>query len=456
MEQFLLGLLAGIGIAYLAYRARTLNRSGAVSAAVLGAIIFGLGGLPWAVLLLAFFISSSVLSRAFSLRKRSVDEKYSKGSRRDAGQVLANGGVAGLLVMLYLVFSRWLPAYAFLAWLAFTASLAAANADTWATELGILNPSPPVLITNGRRVEPGTSGGISLVGSLAALGGSALITGLAWLMQVFGTGPAAAANGNNPAYLLVLAAGLIGSFIDSFLGATIQAIYFCPSCRKETERHPLHTCGTPTVLKRGLPWLDNAWVNTACTLSAAALVMIIGLANPSWMVKSIPAQIVFPQIIVQGGTPMPLILAISAFPNGGNIPKDYTCDGANRSPAITWSGVPAAARSLALIVNDPDAPVGTFTHWVLYNLPPELTGLAASQPKTAALPGIGVQGSNDFRRTGFDGPCPPPGKPHRYFFRLYALDEDPILADGLDAARLQKEMQGHILTQGEWMGKYGR
>jgi uncharacterized protein (TIGR00297 family) len=283
-HPFLAGLFFGIAIAYLAYRAHALDRSGAAAAAVLGTVIFGLGGLPWAVLLLAFFISSSALSRAFGRRKQAVDEKYAKGSRRDAGQVLANGGAAGLLVLVYLAGEIWLPGSPLLAWswLAFTASLAAANADTWATELGLLNPGPPVLITTGRRVEPGTSGGISLVGSLAALAGSAVIGGLAWCMAAVGGGPSSVASGFSlPVllpYLLVAAAGVVGSLVDSLLGATLQAIYTCPVCRKETERHPTHTCGSPTTLKRGLAWLDNDMVNTACTASAALLVLIVGLA----------------------------------------------------------------------------------------------------------------------------------------------------------------------------------
>jgi uncharacterized membrane protein len=130
-------------------------------------------------------------------------------------------------------------------------------------------------------VECGTSGGISLVGTLAALAGSALITGLGWLMTFLGLAPQGPAGLSAQVillYLLVLAAGLAGSLVDSLLGATVQAIYTCPACHKETERHPYHTCGAPTTLKRGLSWLDNDWVNTACTFSAALLVLVVGLA----------------------------------------------------------------------------------------------------------------------------------------------------------------------------------
>ncbi|HPH94624.1 MAG TPA: DUF92 domain-containing protein [Anaerolineaceae bacterium] len=269
--QLGLGLLAGAAIAFLAYRAHALSLSGALAAAALGTVIFGLGGLPWAVLLLAFFITSSALSRLFARRKNPLNEKFSKGSRRDAGQVLANGGMAGLLVLIDVLLA-WLRPDLNLRlalWLAFAASLAAANADTWATELGVLSRSAPVLISTGRKVEPGTSGGVSLWGTLAAFSGAALIALLALLMN----GWTAVIS---PLQALIIAlGGLLGSLFDSLLGATVQAIYTCPTCRKETERHPLHTCGTPTLPLRGLPWLDNDWVNIGCTLVGAAFALLL-------------------------------------------------------------------------------------------------------------------------------------------------------------------------------------
>ncbi|TLN05323.1 YbhB/YbcL family Raf kinase inhibitor-like protein [bacterium] len=151
-----------------------------------------------------------------------------------------------------------------------------------------------------------------------------------------------------------------------------------------------------------------------------------------------------------------ITLSTTAFANGQSIPVQFTCDGRNVSPALQWSGVPAAAKSLALIVDDPDAPSGTFTHWVLYNLPPTLSGLKEGLPRLAALDNLGTQGLNDFRKTAYDGPCPPAGKAHRYFFRLYALDLEPGLAGGLTRQSLLSQMQGHILAQGEWMGTYQR
>ncbi len=260
--QLLLGILLAIAVAALAYRAHSLDRSGGLAAAVLGSVVFGLGGLPWAILLLGFFISSSGLSRLAGKRKRALAEKFSKGSTRDAGQVLANGGIAGVFVLLHLAF----PSAAW-PWLAFAGSLAAVNADTWATELGVLSPVAPVSITTFRTVERGTSGGITLTGTLASLAGAALIGLLAVLVMPAPNWPLA--------LLLISLSGLTGSLVDSFLGATVQAIYTCPTCQKETERHPTHTCGSPTTLTRGLPWLDNDLVNTACALAGGVLALVV-------------------------------------------------------------------------------------------------------------------------------------------------------------------------------------
>ncbi|MEW6648978.1 MAG: DUF92 domain-containing protein [Chloroflexota bacterium] len=272
-ETFLwLQLLLGVGLAALislaAYAARSLSRSGAVAAALLGSAVFGLGGLPWAGLLLGFFISSSLLSRLFRRRKAAVDEKFSKGSQRDAGQVAANGGIAGLLALLQAA----LPDSP-LPWLAAAAALAAANADTWATELGVLSPVKPRLITTRKPVEMGTSGGITPLGTLAALVGALFIAAIAALLP-----PANVALPPFGVLLAVILAGLAGSLVDSLLGATVQAIYCCPRCGKETERHPQHTCGAQTRRLRGWSWLDNDWVNAFCTLSAGVLAVLASSA----------------------------------------------------------------------------------------------------------------------------------------------------------------------------------
>jgi uncharacterized protein (TIGR00297 family) len=251
--QILYGFILGTIVAYSAYRAHSLSKSGAIAATVVGTVIFGIGGLEWAVLLLTFFITSSGLSRAFKKRKAGLDEKFSKGHERDAGQVFGNGGLATFFAALHAVYPD-----SILPWIGFAASLAAVNADTWATELGVLNPTPPRLITNLTvRVEKGTSGGISLFGTLASLLGSAIIALPAVLLS-----PAGTLSMNY--FLLITLAGLAGSFLDSFLGATVQAMYYCPEDKKETEKHPLHTCGTQTIHIRGWRWLDNDWVNFAC------------------------------------------------------------------------------------------------------------------------------------------------------------------------------------------------
>ncbi len=260
--QLLLGFLLAILIAFLAYKARSLNQSGAIAAAFTGTIIFGIGGWQWAVLLLTFFITSSLLSRAFKKRKQGLDEKFSKGHERDAGQVFGNGGVATLFAALHFFFPE-----SSLPWVGFAAALAAVNADTWATELGVLNPNPPRMITNLRKVvEKGTSGGISLIGTLASLTGSALIAVLASLLT------------DNWFLLpLITISGLAGSLVDSLLGGTVQAMYYCPTDKKETEKHPLHTCGTPTVHIRGWKWLDNDWVNFACGAAGTLVSLLLFL-----------------------------------------------------------------------------------------------------------------------------------------------------------------------------------
>ncbi len=262
--QLFLGFILAVIVAYAAYCVRSLSKSGAVAAGFVGTVIFGLGGWQWAVLLLAFFISSSVLTHAFKNRKRNLDEKFSKGGQRDAGQVFGNGGVATAFVLLHFIFpaSSW-------AWIGFAAALASVNADTWATELGVLNPTLPRVITDLRkRVEKGTSGGVSLFGTGAALLGSAVIALLAaWLSPL--------SSPFFPTFLLITFAGLLGSLFDSFLGATVQAMYYCPTDKKETEKHPLHTCGTETVHIRGWKWLDNDWVNFACGTFGVLVALLV-------------------------------------------------------------------------------------------------------------------------------------------------------------------------------------
>lgn len=263
MPQLLLGFIFAITVAFLAYKLKSLDLSGAIAATVEGTLVFGLGGWRWAILLLAFFISSSTLSKMFKSRKKDLKEKFDKGSRRDAMQVIGNGGLAAIFAALHFIFPDVLWT-----WLGFAAALAAVNADTWATELGVLNPSRPRLITNlKQKVEKGTSGGVSLFGTLASCAGSALIGMLAAIFTPRGN--------FLQIFALVTVAGLAGSIFDSYLGATIQAIYYCPVCEKETERHPEHLCGAKTLFKRGFNWLSNDWVNFACAAVGILVVLVL-------------------------------------------------------------------------------------------------------------------------------------------------------------------------------------
>ncbi len=145
----------------------------------------------------------------------------------------------------------------------------------------------------------------------------------------------------------------------------------------------------------------------------------------------------------------------AAFENDGLIPPQYTCDGADLSPPLSWNSVPEGTRSLALIADDPDAPMGTFVHWVLYDLPADARELQEDVPDAKTLPNGAKQGTNGFGRIGYGGPCPPSGT-HRYFFKIYALDTPANLPPGQKKAQLLKAMEGHILAQGQIMGKYKR
>jgi uncharacterized protein (TIGR00297 family) len=263
--QIGIGILAAGAVSALAYRFRLLTSNGSIAAFILGAVVFGLGGLDWSIVLIAFFLSSSALSFIFKKFKVKAEEKYAKGSTRDFRQVFANGGLAGLFVI-----ANYLFPGETIVWVGFCAAFAAANADTWATELGVFSRKLPRLITNGKEVEPGTSGAVSIVGSLAAMSGAALIGLLAWLIQPESIHPATALVG-----VCVLIGGVVGSMVDSCLGATLQAIYNCPTCEKETEKHPLHGCGSTTHLVRGHAWMDNDLVNLLCTAFGALTAVLL-------------------------------------------------------------------------------------------------------------------------------------------------------------------------------------
>ena len=152
---------------------------------------------------------------------------------------------------------------------------------------------------------------------------------------------------------------------------------------------------------------------------------------------------------------MKITVTSSAFSEGGIIPVKYTCDGEEISPPISWEKIPPQARSIALISDDPDAPAGTWVHWVIYNIPSETNGLPEKVPAVTKLGDGSFQGINSSHKIGYDGPCPPSGT-HRYFFKVYALDTKLSLPAGATKKSLEEAMEGHVLGQGQLMGRYSR
>ncbi|HEY8597274.1 MAG TPA: DUF92 domain-containing protein [Thermomicrobiales bacterium] len=257
------GLAASTAIGTLAYRRGSLTKSGVAGAILTGTTIFAAGGTVPAALLVTFFVSSSALSLWRRGRKTTATTvEAAKGERRDLAQALANGGAAAALVALGRIApaSPWFPAL--------VGALATTNADTWATEIGLSNRQPPRLITTLQPVTPGTSGGVSPLGTAAAAGGAALIGAVAAL----GTTLTRQRQGVSGWVLLPVSvvSGVGGAFADSLLGATVQARYRCPQCDLATER-AIHRCGTPTIFVGGLRLVDNDVVNFLASLSGAML-----------------------------------------------------------------------------------------------------------------------------------------------------------------------------------------
>lgn len=163
----------------------------------------------------------------------------------------------------------------------------------------------------------------------------------------------------------------------------------------------------------------------------------------------------FPSLVIEAEASMSLTISSPSFANGGNIDRKFSCDGADLSPQLRWNEPPAGTKTFALLADDPDAPGGNWNHWVIWNLPAAARGLAEGLRKDGELSDGSRQGHNDFRKTGYNGPCPPPGKPHRYYFKVYALDTKLDLKPGANKKELEAAMKGHILAQAEWMGRYG-
>lgn len=233
-------------------RLRWLSVSGAVAAFVVGWVTLAGGGWQGTAVLLTFFVTSSALSRWRAEHKRRMELLTARGSRRGATQVLANGGVASLCIALYALTGeiRW--------WLAFAGAYAAANADTWSSEIGALSTTPAHHILTGRTLQAGDSGGVTLLGFLAGAAGSAVVSGVAWwvhpvpLWQV----------------LAVALGGMAGNLLDSVLGGTLQARYRCAHCGELVERQ--EHCGLPAVQIAGWRWVNNDVVNLICVLAGGA------------------------------------------------------------------------------------------------------------------------------------------------------------------------------------------
>lgn len=192
-------------------------------------------------------------------------------------------------------------------------------------------------------------------------------------------------------------------------------------------------------------------VSFSCSSKYLQLAVLLGLAAASAGILSVRGA------AQQASRNSGFQLRTSGFKPDGEIPARFTCDGENVSPALTWTDPPAGAHSLALIADDPDAPSGTWSHWVIYDLPARLRQLPEAVPREERLRDGGRQGINDFPQVGYGGPCPPPGKPHRYFFKLYALDTQMLNLSGrVTRHELEAAMRGHILAEARLMGRYGR
>lgn len=253
-------LLVSTVATMLAYRRGSLSRSGVVGGLVVGTMTFGFGGWGWGIILATFFVTSSLLSHFKENEKRATAEKFDKSHRRDLGQALANGGVGAVAALCSVIAPGpvWFPF--------FLGVMATVTADTWATELGTLSHRAPRLITTGRVVEVGTSGGVSLLGTAVSLAGGLLI-------GVFGA-LAQRRRRTLPLILSAGVAGLSGSLFDSLLGATVQRIYYCDTCQKETERK-LHKCGQPTRPLRGWFWLNNDLVNLLASVVGGLVALFL-------------------------------------------------------------------------------------------------------------------------------------------------------------------------------------
>jgi len=253
----LTGAVLAAVVALVAYRAHTLTANGSIAAFFVGTVIFGAGGWPYAALLFAFFIPSTLLSRLGRERKRHLRD-VDKSRARNAWQVLANGGVAAACALGGAVHHGTLLHYAY------AGALAAASSDTWGTEIGTMSRMDPRSILTFKRIPSGLSGGVTLAGTLAEAGGAAMIAAVAAVAGVASAGP-------------VVLGGFAGALADSLLGAGVQSLRFCTACGCACETDP-HHCGQATKNVRGFPWFNNDVVNACATLVGAAFAVMVAQA----------------------------------------------------------------------------------------------------------------------------------------------------------------------------------
>ena len=260
LQNLIIGFAAALVVSILSRQLRFLTKSGSIAQFFLAGLIFGLGGIKWAVPVFTFFLTSSILSKMRIRKNKSVDNFFEKSDERDYLQVLANGGIGGILVVISQFYK---PELLFAV---YVSSLSAVCSDTWATEIGTFKKQMPINILTFKRVEQGTSGGISWLGTAGALLGAFIIpiSSLCWIhVNLFSF------------IICIAASGFLGSIVDSIMGASVQAQYKCNICNKITEKK-FH-CGKVTPLNNGFVWMNNDTVNFAASLSGCIFFILFNV-----------------------------------------------------------------------------------------------------------------------------------------------------------------------------------
>ncbi|MNO52513.1 hypothetical protein D3C76_429360 [compost metagenome] len=286
MAHWIIGALCALLVSAAAYWKQSLTFSGMAAAFVMGTVYYGAGDIFWFGILLLFFVTSSLFSKFRGERKRELEKSYAKSSRRDAMQVFANGGLGMLACIGHAIWPN--PAWSYL----FIGFMGAVTADTWATEFGGLSRKPPRSVLTWKRLPPGTSGGVSWLGSLAGLAGAVMIGGAAWLLSAWNSGASVqeifeqlidivqfkSSSGAVMFWKWIVIGGLsgfAGAYVDSLLGASLQRMNRCTVCGKSVEVE-VH-CERRTVPERGMSWMSNDMVNLLSSLAAGALAWGLGV-----------------------------------------------------------------------------------------------------------------------------------------------------------------------------------